>query len=322
MADEMPRSDQDPIQAAQGWIARMASGAMDDADLAQFKVWREADPDHNRAFEQQRAIWRAIEPAGLIAASPKPRRPVRRLFRRHPGLSRRVPQLAAACAAALVAMVAGPDLLLSLRADHQTGAQVRHIALPDGTLAVLDAQSALAMHYSAHERRVEVLRGAVWFQVAHGDARPFRATALGGVTQDIGTGFEVSRQADDVTVGVTQGTVAVRGTAAPDVILHASQRAHYGRDGVVTRLGAVQADDIAVWRNDELLLHKASVKEAAAAIGHYHRGPIFVSGTHDTTRISAVFRTDRPDEAIDAVARMAGLSVYRMAGVTVLRDDR
>lgn len=320
MADDVRSPDPDPADVARGWITRMASGDMDGEALAAFKKWREAAPDHNRAFEQQRALWRSLE-AAATTDLPSSRGAAPRRGRSPWRLHRHLPRAAAACAAMLVAMVWGPDLVTALRSDHHTGARVQHVTLPDGSLAVLDAQSALAVRYSGQERRVEVLRGAVWFQVAHGDARPFRAAALGGVTQDIGTAFEVRRQDDAVTVGVTQGIIDVRAaTSATGLILRASQLARYGQDGAVRRLAPIPAGDIAVWRNDEILLHKASVSEALAAIRPYRRGLIFLLGDGAAgVRISAVFRTDRPDEALDAVAHLAGLSVYRLAGVTVLR---
>ncbi|WP_454797839.1 FecR family protein [Novosphingobium lindaniclasticum] len=313
-------------ETARGWVARLASGEMDSAELDRFKQWRAAHPDHNRAFEHQRALWRALGRASAPAPG-GPQRPRRLPWsrREQARVPRRAwPRIAFAGVAALAAVLAFPELILSLQADHRSGIAVESLTLPDGSAAVLDADSAIAVRFSDNERRVSVLKGDVWFDVRHGDARPFRVEALGGVTQDVGTAFEVRRERDSVFVSVTQGEVAVRsGTPASPLFLQAAQRARYERGGPALRLGDAATGDIAVWRNGELLLDRVAVSDAIAAIGRYRRGPVLVIGSVEkAARISAAFRTDKPEEAIDAIAQMSGFDVYRLAGIAVLRPAR
>ena len=313
-------------EAARGWVARLASGEMDGEELDRFKHWRAAHPDNNRAFEQQRALWRALGRASA-PASAGPQRPRRLQWSRRKQSrvpSRTWPRIAVAGVVALAAVLAVPELTLSLQADHRSGIAVESLTLPDGSTAVLDADSAIALHFSDNERRISVLKGDVWFNVRHGDRRPFRVEALGGITQDVGTAFEVRRESASVLVGVTQGEVAVRtGAPAASLSLRASQRARYQRGGAAMRLGDAAPGDIAVWRNGELLLDKVTLADAITAVGRYRRGPVLVMGNRaGIARISAAFRTDKPDEAIDAIAQMAGFNVYRMAGIAVLRPAR
>lgn len=313
-------------ETARGWVARLASGEMDGEELGRFKQWRADHPENNRAFEHQRALWRALGRANAPARTgpPRPRRLPwsRREQARVPG--RAWPKIAVAGAAALAAVLTMPELTLSLQADHRSGIAVKSVTLPDGSAAVLDADSAISVHFSNNERRISVLKGDVWFDVRHGDRRPFRVEALGGVTQDVGTAFEVRRESASVLVGVTQGQVAVRsGEPAASLSLRAAQRARYERGGPVMRLGDAAPGDIAVWRNGELLLDKVTVADAIAAVGRYRRGPVLIMGsTARTARINAALLTDKPEEAIDAIARMAGFNVYRMAGIAVLRPAR
>jgi transmembrane sensor len=122
------------------------------------------------------------------------------------------------------------------------------------------------------------LRGDLWVRVAHGDRRPFRVSALGGVTQDVGTAFGVSLCDDQATVGVTEGVVGVQAADSGPVTLHASQWLRYGPGGSVMRLGNSPAADIAPWRSGELLLQKASVRDAIHTIGWYRSGPVLPVG--------------------------------------------
>jgi len=320
--------EEELAETARGWIARLASGEMDGEELDRFRQWRAAHPDNNGAFEHQRALWRALGPASMPTYVP-PRRPRRLPWRRQSGSPARAwqgiaPGIAVAGAAALALVLALPDVTLALRADHRSGIAVESVTLPDGSAAVLDAGSAIAVDFSENERMVSLLKGDAWFDVSHGDRRPFRVEALGGVTQDVGTAFEVRRESNAVLVGVTLGAVEVRsGTPVVTAALHASQRARYEAGGPVHRMDDAAPTDIAVWRNGELLLDKVSVGDAIGAVGRYRRGPVLVMGAPSrATRISAAFRTDRPDEAIDAIAQMAGFNVYRLAGIAVLRPAR
>lgn len=326
MTENAPGHQELAEDEARRWIARMASAEMSASELAAFKTWRAADPAHNRAFEEQRAIWRAAGESPLLAYGPnRTRTSSRRHWRWSPsrqGLRVPRPLAASSVAAALIgALVFGPDIAVMVRADHRTSIAVESVNLPDGSRAMLDAGSAIAISYTDGERRVELLCGDAWFEVSHGDSRPFRVAALGGMTQDVGTAFEVRRTDDAVSVAVTQGAVEVHAREDSDgLLLRAAQRARYGKGGPAIRLDAADSANIASWRRGEILLAKATVGDAIARIKRYRSAPVIVMGEPtDARRISGVFRVDRPDEAIDAVARMARLTTYRLGAITILR---
>ncbi|NWM00863.1 iron dicitrate transport regulator FecR, partial [Klebsiella pneumoniae] len=66
---------------------------------------------------------------------------------------------AGAAVACLALALAGPDLALRLQADHMTGTgAIRTVTLADGSTAVLDSRSAIAVDYRSGERRVTLLR--------------------------------------------------------------------------------------------------------------------------------------------------------------------
>lgn len=288
----------------------MASGEMTAEDLAAFKAWRAAAPAHNTAFERERDLWRGL-PSVAANQSHAP----------GPGRRRLTAIGAGALAACLALFIFGPRAAIWIEADYQTGSAIRNVTLPDGTTAVLDAGSAIAIHYTADERRIELLHGDAWFDVKHDGSRPFRIAALGGITEDVGTAFEVRRDTARVSIGVTQGLVRVAtpGDGVPGVEVHEGERVSYVLDGPVTFDRPVGAEEIAAWRRGELVIDGATVADAVARIGHYRNAPAFVIGDVSGTRpISAVFRTDRPDEALEAVAATAHLQMLRLPGGVIL----
>lgn len=311
-------------ESAREWVRLLASGEADAADLDALKAWLASAPTHASAFERERGFWQDLDPhrALFTATTPVPprragsaaRRPWRRLVPKR--------ALVSAIAASLLLAVTGPSLLLHLRADHLTGTgEVRSFTLPDRSTAVLDTGSAIAVHYAAGERRIELLRGRAWFKVAHGDARPFRVEALGGMTQDIGTAFEVVRGDGDAAVSVSEGSVRVMAArGAMPFVLRAGERANY-RDGLAQRLAKATPDRIAAWRNGELLIDDMPLGEAIAKIARYRSGPTMVwADTADKPKVSGVFRTDRPDDALAALMTGAGLSLVQLpAGTVIIR---
>jgi transmembrane sensor len=227
-------------------------------------------------------------------------------------------------ASIVAALVFSQDISVLLRADHRTGTTVESVNLADGSLAVLNAGAAIAVSYDDKERRIELLRGEAWFEVAHGDRRPFRVAALGGETQDVGTAFEVRHEEQTVSVGVTEGTVRVRSDSDRDgQLLRASQSARYSARGPVIGTSTAALDTIAAWRQGEILFDRAAVSTAINEIGKYRSGPVFIVGTPSSQkRVSGAFRIDRADEAIDAVAGMGGYSVVRLGPIAVLRPAK
>lgn len=326
----MNKNSPDPsclVDQAEHWVVRLASGAITPKEMATFEVWLAASPDHRTAFDRERSLWHSLESqeAAFASAPPAPQRlrsprpsAGRAWVRRHP-----VRTALGTIAASLVLMMAAPDAMIRLHADAIADVgKTRTLALPDGSTAMLDSGAAVAVKFDKGERRIELLRGQAWFDVKHGDARPFRVAALDGVTEDIGTAFEVSQRDDIVHVGVTAGVVRV---SSPEggggKIVRQLGRVRYARGGAVEDIEAGTATDIAAWRRGIIVIQNRPVGDAIAEVARYRPGMTFnMTDTSGTAPVSGVFRTDAPDEALLTLANMAGLRVTKLpAGVALLR---
>jgi transmembrane sensor len=298
---------------AEHWVVRLASGEIEANELAAFKAWLAADSAHRIAFDRERALWQNLEgAAGAFRAMPQPRRtPFRRVARLA------TPRRAVAAIAATVALaIFLPDIMLRLQADAITArGEIRTLSLPDGSTAMLDSDAAIDIRYSDGERSVALLRGRAWFDVRHDDARPFRVAALGGVTQDIGTAFEVDRGDGQVTIGVSQGAVRVSANDAGEgPVLHALDRARYGEGGPVQLLPATTADRVAPWRRGIIVFDQVPVDAAIAEVARYRAGFTFILPGASHAKVSGVFRTAAPDEALNTLAAMTGQRITMLPG--------
>ncbi|PZT28862.1 iron dicitrate transport regulator FecR [Stenotrophomonas maltophilia] len=294
-------------EQAMRWIAWLASGDITDAGMCEFEEWL-AQPGHRHAFEQQRTLWRSIGPRPAVASAVRRRRRRQRL------------RWVTAAAAALAMLMIWPEASLRLQADHRSRQSVQHVQLPDGSRAVLDADSAIAVHFDAGTRRVDLLRGRAWFEVVADPQRRFSVSAGNGVVEDISTAFSVSRVEEAVETQVGQGRVRVAAPADSGwTYLQAGQRAQYGSASGVVRLSDVAADSVGAWRQGELLLEQANVADAVHLLGRYRAGPTFVQGDLSTLpAVSAALRIDRPEQALDALAETTGLRITRLPMAVVI----
>lgn len=308
---------------ARAWVVRLASGEMTDGDLAALYAWLGESTAHRRAFEAERAFWQRLGP--LQATFERLEREegatvVRALRPRRAPLLRALAALGA-LAACLLLFAAAPDLSLALRADYRSGAEATlEVALPDGSRALLDRSSALAVDFGAAERRVVLLAGEAFFEVRRDPARPFRVAAAGGLGEAVGTAYAVRLEEGGARVAVTEGSVAVTAGPARQVIA-AGRALHYSEAG---RLGPPRPFDAGralAWRRGRVVLVSRPLPEALAELERYHPGRIvLLADARAAAPVSGVIDLDRLDDGIAALAATHGLTAYRLtAYLTVLR---
>src|SRR5690606_13211227 len=107
-----------------------------------------------------------------------------------------------------------PGLLFDMRDrpvqafQTETGQRTR-ITLPDGSIVTLDSETAMQFADTPDERRVTLVRGRAFFQVAKNRSRPFIVDAGGKHVRAVGTAFEVSMERGEMTVVLAEGKVRV-----------------------------------------------------------------------------------------------------------------
>lgn len=312
----------DPIdQAAEEWFLRVTAGDMNEAERQRFRQWREADPRHAAAFETMQTLWNGIdtlEPA--FALSPGETAALygqQRRFRRGAAVA------IAALAACLLLFVASiPDILVNLRADYRTArGEQASVTLPDGSVAHLNTDSALDVHYTEGRRDVSLLGGEVWFEVARDARRPFSVLALDGRSTAIGTTYAVRERDGVATVTVTEGTVRVTAASTGEAgqLLTAGQRLAYRQDGTAGPVEAVDARAATAWREGIILLRERPFAEALEEIERYRPGRILLLADEENFGpVTARLSLGALDSGIDALAATHGLRVTRLTDYLVI----
>lgn len=306
-------------QAAADWAVRLGGGDLAPAQRDALRQWLAVDPRHARALAEAQAVWHAAPglPAPLAPAAGR-RRPLV-----HP-LARPVPALAAAAALVLAAgwlfRLSGPLPPWTLMAaDHSTGlARHDRLTLADGTRIALGPASAIAVHFDAASRRVELLAGMADFApapVSATEARPFVVVAAGGAAQALGTRFTVESFDDGAEVAVSEHRVQVTAPGgASAALVGQGQVVSYGPAG----LGAVHGRDpaqAAAWTEDRLIFDGVPLARVAQQLSRYRPGRVVVAGAAADRLVSGVFNARDPDGALATIAQVMGLRIARVPGL-------
>jgi transmembrane sensor len=245
--------------------------------------------------------------AGMpVAPARKPRR-----------YGRRITVAVMAAATACLAILAAPNILLRLQADHVAGtAEVRTVRLEDGSTVSLSAGSAIDVAYSGQERRVRLLRGEAYFEVRRDPAHPFRVAARDVTTTVLGTGFEVSLKDEGPVVAVRHGLVRVDypGSVPPvSENLAAGQRISLLWAGGSER-GQVRPEKIAAWTQRKLIVSDRPVSEVIDDLRPWYSGVILTTGARlGSERVTGVYNLDDPSAALIALAQAHGATVRRIS---------
>ena len=163
-----------------------------------------------------------------------------------------------AMAAGLTAVAVLPSMLAETPAQtYATGkGQHQRIALADGSIVDLNAETRVTVRISRGKRQVELGDGEAIFDVAHDTDRPFTVAASGRVVRVLGTQFDVRNRKGEVTVTVARGRVQVRpvasSAAARAFVLNPGQRLEIAESGAA-QLTSVDPQEALSWRAGRLV---------------------------------------------------------------------
>lgn len=294
---------------AADWIVRLSTDDPSERSAAQagFEAWKQQDARHAAtasSLEEMLGMLRgpATTESGSARAAVRAAFPTPRKSRL---AQRTVSALALACALGLpvwLALNAHP--LNYLLADIRTATGVRETrTLSDGTTITLGSHSAVAPHFDAQRRTLELLEGEILVDVAHDSARPFIVKTSHGTIRALGTRFLVDKQHDTTTLTMLASTVEVRtaqpGGAAESAIVGAGQQVSLSGDS----LSPARTIDIRrvadAWAHNQFVASDQPLAQVLDELERNRPGHIFVDRRRlKDIRITAVLPLDDTGRAL------------------------
>lgn len=302
----------DPVrEQAFEWQVALWSGETSRDEYAAFERWLEADPAHAQAWEQIRGLDQRLQ--GL------PRGVAGDLLRtRHRGASRRqvlrAISLVAGTGALAYAVRESPSWTLATADHHTARGERRQLALPDGTLLVLNTATAIDVHFDARERRISLRAGEAHITTApdpSGTARPFLVETRHGSVRPVGTRFTVRLDAERTLATVTEGAVQLASRQAPDaaVLVSAGQQASF-TDRTVHSPGPA-APMGGAWVRGLLVAEHMRLSDFLAELGRYRNGLLRCDEAVAGLQLSGVYPLEDTDRILEALPKALPVRVRR-----------
>lgn len=312
-------------ETAEDWLVRMSRPRVDARDRADFEAWLEADDDHLDQYAAAKAAMAGLEPLRFALEDDLAR------MRRRLDRERRAPRWNGVLAGggALAGIAAAVVLALPLLAPapiwttHESPrGRITDVALADGSRVTLDTGSAVRVAVDGKVRRVELLRGAAFFDVAHDTARPFQVAVADRKVIVTGTRFETRLTGDGAEVMLAQGGIALarRDAATPGALLGALRMTPGDRAAFRVGDGRVEAiradvDAATAWRERRLVFRDAPLAEVVAEAGRYaDRRLVIADPALARTRVTAVLPLEGDGDLLSRMDALLPISVHSASG--------
>lgn len=355
------------LEEAAIWQARLRDANPGTAEerrvRADFSQWLLADTRHRQAFAEMESLWGALQTPveQLLAEQQVAERSIayeaetdtsfdvrasaasgRAEKHRSSRATFTLPMKSLATAACLVLAIFATvgwqqDWMTQWQSDYisAVGEQLP-IQPDDGSRITLNTDSALDMDYSARERRVTLLKGEAWFNVASTDKRPFIVSTEAGAVRVTGTQFNVRLDGDTAIVSLDEGRVELRlpgtqeqgaqnkgaessGTSdeQPFVLEPGQQAVLFGN-----RISAPEPFDrtaVTAWLRGQFVFYNTPLAEVVDTLNRYRHGRIVVTSRElNSLKVSGIFSTEDPDAALEVIASTLPIQQTRLTDYLVL----
>ncbi|CAM4025793.1 Iron dicitrate transport regulator FecR [Bordetella tumbae] len=304
------------IKEAARWFARLQASQADEAARAAWSAWMARHPENRNAWSKVQAVQQQFAAVPGHVALPT--------LQNVDHGRRRLLSWAAAGGALLPLGFWMSDDAHRARwtADFRTAiGEVAPLPLTDGTVAILDTNSAADVDFTADVRRI-VLRAGRLYTNTHADnaarSRPFIVQTRHGTVEALGTEFMVRVTDTHSKVWVNEHAVRVSPRGAPDapMIIRAGHRATFeDRDleaGPVEKHDALAASNFAPWRNGSLVATNMRLPRFVERFQAYQRGYLFLDDSLANVEVSGVFPLFKPELALAALENSYPVQVRRL----------
>jgi transmembrane sensor len=303
---------------AAAWVTQLHDEQRSPEMEARLRVWLSESEDHRRAFDRMTHVW---EQAGIIRMRARGDISASRTGRR----TRFTPWAATMAATLVLAVIASvyywPDNAVV------TGIGQRQVRLlRDGTRVVLNTDTRIEVNYDERARRVRLIRGEAWFDVAKRPTRPFLVGVDGQEIRALGTSFIVRHDdTQGLSITLVEGQISVTPTARrEEAALRDAQILAPGERLVISRNHARTVDRpeltrITAWERGRVEFEETPLETAVAEMNRYSTMHVAVADANVAQlRIGGVFHAGDSEEFVRIVTAAFGLRVDRSGSEIVL----
>lgn len=306
------QSDEQLAEKAALWVARLQSDDTNAQDQEAFERWLTEDGAHLVAFEDMKSLWSDLEDI------PIPNDRLKVLTR-----ARQNTKMAISSVVVAVGISIGAHQYGSFdrwQADYYTNVgEIRQVTLADGSKIHLNTDSAVVIHYNDVERRIELLRGEAYFDVAANKNRPFIVESESFTAKAVGTRYSVWTK--NVSNGggaqVLEGIVEVRDNKDVLQLVHNQHAKLDAQDQL--KAGHSNVEQNTAWREGKLIFSNRPLAEVISTLSRYRRGKLIILGdTLGQRKVSGIFDIKNTDETLHYLEQSLSLKMTRLTDMLVI----
>jgi transmembrane sensor len=191
-----------------------------------------------------------------------------------------------------------------------------NIHLPDDSLIDLDAKSILNVNYYKHKRLVNFPTGKAVFSISKNKDRPFIIRSNNTQIEVIGTKFEVISVQNINTINVIEGIVRVSNILNEKtknlIVLKKGESFTLNNKGKNLKLGNININNIAKWKEDLLKFDNITLKDAFKEFKRYTDRKIILKDYEvENFRISGIFSIKDIDKFINSLGEIYDLNIVK-----------
>jgi len=195
---------------------------------------------------------------------------------------------------------------------EQTGkGEKRTLALADGSSIILNANSKIIYSEDFTQNRRIELQGEAYFEVHRDTLHPFTITTGPVQTQVLGTTFNInSYEADEVTVSVNSGKVAVHHTKTDEkVYLTKNQQVLFNALDAPVQ-AQVNSEDQMAWTKNIIALNNTTLIKTAGILENWYDVKIeFEDTSIEGLRITGKFKEEPLETVLQSIALINNLKI-------------
>lgn len=193
---------------------------------------------------------------------------------------------------------------------HEKG----ELTLSDGSKIWLNSNSQFYYPETFDEERVVYLEGEAYFEVESDATRPFIIHTGRGVTEVLGTSFNLNNQQEEVKVTVTSGKVALYAEGNPDekIIMEPGEVGIYHLEKDAMAKAENTDANFLSWKTGVLTFNGTPLADVAKALSRHYQVEVSPTGEiSKKCRLTSTFDNKSLDEVLELIGLTLDVKVRK-----------
>ncbi|WP_420722932.1 FecR family protein [Hwanghaeella sp. LZ110] len=304
------------------WFVHLNSGGATESDHTAFGEWLRTDSANFEEFRHLECVWSDLDHI------PDSRSHNSKVTQYGFWTTRRAALFGGAGLALSTALltvgIERQQIESLLLGDFRTGTgERRDVSLSDGSEAMLDAGTSIALDFTPAQRQIRLISGRAAFTVVHDPARPFLVSCNGATIRALGTKFVVHRRRSGIVVAVTENAVEVSisepaNAARGMAVVSAGQRITVG-EHILGDVKRSEDDSETAWQRNRMVFRDCPLGDVVADLNRYRKGRIVILDDDlNNLRVDGSFNLENPDSAFRAIVMTLPVTEIRLTEYLVL----